>query len=193
MKMSYAIIQPPFTLDFPKMSKPELRAYFDWFLAQIPGRIRELERAVRSSRRFSNWRANSSRRSLDPLGEWFIGQAKYRRLTAEEKAEDRARHFPFDSSGEDLTNRTFSLAMDIGMYLSEVMRKQHPQIQWFQILTPKKDADYGQPVLIDFGSSPFNPVDIVITVAYSAARKECAGTRLRKAYEIWSEMVVGGR
>lgn len=183
LKKSYAIIQPPFTLDFPTMSKAELRAYFDWFLAQIPGRIRELERAVRASRRFRTWRANASKRSLDVLGEWFVGEVKCRRLTAEEKAE-------WPEPGMELTNRTFSLAMDIGMYFSEVMRKQHPQLQWHQIMKPKNLDDYGQPVLVDGFSLPLNPVTIAVVLAYKIADKECDGKQLRKAYEIWSEQIL---
>ncbi len=33
--MTYQIIQPPFTLEFSKMSKNELKAYDKWFRSEI--------------------------------------------------------------------------------------------------------------------------------------------------------------
>ena len=135
----------------------------------------------------------NSPRSLGPLGKWFVGQVESRPLTAEEKAEDYSTlTIPIDLPEEDLTNRTFSLAVDIGMYLGEVLRWQHPQLEWHQILGSKNYVDYGQPVLIDFFSAPMNPVHIAITLAYAAADNECDGDRLREVYETWSELALGG-
>ncbi len=50
--MSYAIIQPPFTLKFAEMSKKELKDYFDWFQKVLPQRLDELTRATRQASGF---------------------------------------------------------------------------------------------------------------------------------------------
>jgi len=51
-KRTYATLQPTFPLDFPSMSKPELRSYFKWFQEVMPERIRQLTSLVNSSREF---------------------------------------------------------------------------------------------------------------------------------------------
>jgi len=49
--------------------------------------------------------------------------------------------FPIEISDWDLTTKTFSLAVDVGMYLSG-----------------KRFIDYGQPAIGGFGKVAFNPV-----------------------------------
>src|SRR5581483_3859057 len=93
--MSYAVIQPPFTLRFREMPKNELKAYFDWFLNQIPSRVEELEDEVKTTSNFENWRADKSPDSLGSLGEWFARQVETRERTAEEIAKiSSASSFP---------------------------------------------------------------------------------------------------
>src|SRR5882672_8677920 len=119
--MSYEIIQPPFTLNFSEMPRKELREYFHWVLEVIPQRVRGLAQAVRESEAGKHWESDFSAASLDILGDWFANQAETRLRTVEEieEIEKRSRH-PIEIPREELTNRTFSLAMDVGLYLSQV-------------------------------------------------------------------------
>jgi hypothetical protein len=188
--MSYAIIQPPFALKFPEMPRKELKAYFNWFLGQITDRVAVLEREINATPGFSDWRADRAPQSLLPLGEWFAGQVKTRPRTPEEIAEiQAASSFPIAIPEQELTNRTFSLAMDIGMYLSEVFLKTYPSLKWEQPLGGKRFVDYGQPSLGGFGNRTLNPVGIVVTFAYGLASKKRTGARLREIFDIWSKMV----
>ena len=96
----------------------------------------------------------------------------------------------FVSEGE-LTERTISLAMDVGMYLSQVFVRNEPSLRWDQIFGSSRFIDYGQPVLVGFTSKvPFNPVRMVITVAYGLAKGTSDGKRLREIYDIWSKKTV---
>lgn len=63
--MGYHLIQPPFTLEFSKMSKDELLEYFDWFKGMLDGRIAELAAAIQVSPGFESWRPDRTRASLD--------------------------------------------------------------------------------------------------------------------------------
>ena len=90
--------------------------------------------------------------------------------------------------GEQLTNRTFSLAMDIGMYFSQVVLKNLDGTKWDQPLRNEKFADYGQPVIMGFGSVPLNPVRVVVTLAYGIMTKKQSGGRLRELYDTWARM-----
>ena len=179
--MTYEIIQPPFTLNFRTMSKRELKEYYEWFKQMIPERISILEKTVRESE--SSWTADRSPGSLSALGEWFEGEVETRPHTAEEMEELRSK-LPawIDIDSVDLTNRTFSLAMDIGMYLGEVFRQNVEGADW--TLHLKKDSDFGQPVLTGF-KIPLNPVHILVTVAYRVARGSRSGNHLRNVYNVW--------
>jgi hypothetical protein len=183
--VSYRTIQPPFTLRYREMSKPDLRAYYDWFMQVRPERIAELEAAVREAPSHSAWAADGSRGSLSLLGQWFVGQGETRPRTPEEiKAIRLQSSFPIDIPANELTNRTFSLAIDIGMYLGKVVETNVAGVSWDQPLKDKKFVDYGQPVIVGLGPVPFNPVRVVITTAYGIADKQYTGEALLEVYDI---------
>jgi hypothetical protein len=185
--MSHPIIQPPFTLEFREMPKSELRKYCTWFMDVMPGRIKVLEDAVRETSGFEAWRADFTPDSLDSLGEWFAGQVATRERTAEELAKTRAEmtmDFPVES--RELTNRTYSLAVDIGMYLGEVMRKTHANLRWSQDLKNKRYADYGQITINGTDVVPMNTIRLMVVLARCFVDKSRPGRRLRELYNIWS-------
>ena len=172
------------------MSKQELKDYFQWFFGVLPQRTQELAEAVKQTPGFETWQPNQTAASLERLGEWFSAQVEMRQRTPEERHEiSNHSAYPIEVPGEELTNRTFSLAMDVGMYLSQVFQKNHPSLRWEQPLNNKHFADYGQPVLVGFGSVPFNPVAIAVTLAYGIASKNRTSKRLRELYDYWSKMI----
>jgi hypothetical protein len=188
--MTYATIQPPFTLTFAEMPKKELKRYFEWFMEVIPERLGELTEAVKQTHGFEDWQSNRTPASLDQLGNWFAGQVQTRSRTKEEIEKiTTGLLFPIEVSREELTNRTFSLAMDIGMYFSQVLLQNHPSLKWEQRIGSKRFADYGQPLLAGFGPAPLNPVRIAVTLAYGFANKNRSGSRLRELYDVWEKKV----
>jgi hypothetical protein len=188
--MSYTIIQPPFALKLREMTKEELRRYFQWFMKVTPQRVNELSEIVNQTPGFEAWQPDHSSASLDKLGDWFAGQVETRNRTKEEvQAIESRLDFPMDIPGDELTNRTFSLAMDIGIYFSQVLLKNYPSLKWEQPLRNKKFIDYGQPVLVEFGPGPFNPVRMVVTFAYGLVSKKKTGEGLRNIYNIWTKQI----
>lgn len=189
---AYRTIQPPFTLQFREMSKQELRAYFKWFQGAMPERIEELASAVKSSPGYEDWKADFSPNSLNAIGEWFATQIEVRPRTHEEIDEFNAKvPYPIEQPDTELTNRTFSLAMDIGMYLSQVFLRNHPTLKWDQPLGGKRHIDYGQPVLVPFygGKVPLNPVGMVVGLAYGLLKGTRKGKGLREFYDLWSKAI----
>jgi hypothetical protein len=185
MTMTYRINQPPFTLEFPNMSKGELQAYASWFHQILPERIAELTTTVKGTSGYEGWEPVQTPESLEPLGRWFEGQVERRKKTAEELAEARGSlKLPVAVPETELTNRTFSLAMDIGMYLSQVLLKTLPGTRWDQVLKSKQNVDYGQPVIMGFGKVSLNPVGIMVVKAYSISRGKPA--ELRRLYDVWA-------
>lgn len=168
------------------MNKKEIAEYFLWFTGCIPQRLRELEGVVTQTPQFQEWRADLTPESLDLLGEWFAAQVEIRPRSENEIQEIRSRiSIPIEISGGELTNRTFSLAVDVGMYLSQVFLNNHSALKWAQPFGSKRDVDYGQPVLAGFGRVFLNPVRILIVLAYGVKSKTKSGKRLREIYEIW--------
>ena len=189
--MPYSTIQPPFTLNLREMPKGELKRYFQWFMDVLPQRVDELAEAVRQTPGFETWQPDRTPASLDALGQWFAGQVETRNRTKEELEKIQSRQvLPMDIPNQELTNQTFSLAMDIGMYLSQVLLKNCPSLKWEQPLGNKRFVDYGQPSLAGFGRVTLNPVGIVVTFAYGLISKKRTGEGLREIFVIWSKMVT---
>jgi hypothetical protein len=187
---AYSTIQPPFTLKFRQMSRKELRAYFQWFQEITPERIEQLACIVRSSPGFENWQADYSAQSLNALGDWFATQIETRPRTQEEIDTFNAQApFPIEISNRELTNRTFSLAMDIAMYLNQVFLRNNPELKWNQPFGGKTDSNFGQPVLVGFqgGDLPLNSVHVLVTLAYSLQSKDRSGGRLREIYDVHAQ------
>ena len=186
--MTYEIIQPPFELSFRGRSEKDLVAYREWFHAVMPARTAELRKAVKGTRGFESWEPYLTPDPLGPLGEWFRGQVHTRKQTDEEMREMRTRlTLPIDVSDEELTTRTFSLAMDIGMYFGQVIVKTLPGTRWGQPVKNPNFADYGQPVIMGFGTVPLNPVRIAVTIGYAFAANERSGAELRATYDVWTK------
>ena len=187
---SYTLIAPPTSLRFREMEPKELERYFAWFLASIPERIEVLSTHVRSSEPFSSWIPDRSPESLGALGEWFTHTVTLRQRTTEEIQGIYAKgpdwFTQVEVPGEELTEETFSLAMDIGMYLGEILRQSATRLQWKALKGNKQEADYGQPILQPFkGGLVCNPVRLAITLAYGLADGTYKGTRLGELYETW--------
>jgi hypothetical protein len=129
--MTYSIIQPPFTLDFQNMSKKELKAYFNWIQQVLPQRLNELTLAVQQTPGFEPWNADSSPESLDMLDHWFATQVEVRPRTPEEvqAIERHATHLIVEVPKSELSDRTFSIALDVGLYLSQVFLMHHPALR----------------------------------------------------------------
>lgn len=187
--MPYSNIDPPFSLDFQNMSKAELEAYAAWFHEVMPRRIEELSSWVRATPGFETWSPDGTPDSLARLGAWFEAQVETRRKSNADLEEERARLvFPIEAPEDELTSRTFSLAMDVGMYFGRVISESLPGTHWDQPLKNRKFVDYGQPVLMGFGTVPLNPVRIAVMLAYGISRRQQGGERLRGLFDTWAKM-----
>jgi hypothetical protein len=111
--------------------------------------------------------------------------------TAEERNKILAESpYPIEVPTEELTNRTFSLAMDIGMYWGQIAVEHLPGTRWDQTMKGMRDSDFGQPVVVGTGKVPMNPVALCVTLAYGIGSKKKHGSRLRQLYDIWAENLV---
>ena len=189
----YRIIQPPFkTLDTTEMSRAEIREYYQWFINSIPERVTVLEQTVISTKGSEKWRADYSPDSLPQLSVWFTENISTRPRTQEEKlamcAGGPAWFGPEALADWELTVRTFSLCVDIGMYLGEALVRNNPELKWRLISTgSKRYVDYGRPVVGPLKVYDFNPVRGVMMIAYGTARRGYLARTLECLYDIQQE------
>lgn len=194
LKYTYQTIQPPFSLKFKEMSKGEIDSYCKWYLEQIQIRIEILQKAVNYSPGHQNWNADYTPASLEELGDWFAKQIENRNLDANE-IEERLTNAPewvrqIEMDTRELTNRTFSIAIDIGMYLSQVFLKNSNALKWECINKGNKNyVDYGQPVLAGFGEDFFNPVKMIVMLAYGISEHSKTGKSLKQLYDTWVKFI----
>jgi hypothetical protein len=187
----YSVVRPPFEKDFREMEPDELKAYFDWFLGLISERVQELADEVRRAPGFEDWTPDCSPESLGPLGQWFASHVERRPTSPQEMAQMREGlrgELPESIlPTEQLTDRTYSLAFDVGTYLSQVFIKNCPGASWQQIREDKEMNDYGQPVLVGMGPLPCSPLLLATVLAHGLAKKTKKPGRLREVYEVWAK------
>lgn len=177
---TYILIRPPFTLRFDEMSKEELINYNSWFHGIMQERTEVLTNAVRTTSGYEDWNASFSPDSLEYLGQWFEKQVSTRPKTQAE-IQPIAPH-----ETHELDDRTFSICMDVGMYFAQVILRNLTGTTWAHPLKNKKFADYGQPVVMGFGTIPLNPIRVIVMTAYGIARGKPAN--LKSLYDTWSKL-----
>jgi hypothetical protein len=192
--MKYQPVHIPITTDdYRRISQAELKAHFDWFLASRLERISALKCAIEESGTHGDWKPDLSASSVGPAGTWFATQVGERMRTPEEMNALRQKSLPgIEISDQELTERTFSLAFDLGIYLGESLRSAYPHLEWKQLFDDKLFVDYGQPVLVGFGRVPLNPFRIVSNYAYGLVKKEQSAERLTELYLYWATRAAVG-
>jgi hypothetical protein len=177
---------------FLQMNKKKLKEFYQWFMISLPYCIEELMQLIANTPGFESWDADDSPNSLNGLGAWFATKVEKRELTSEEIEIIKSKQTrPVEFASWDLTDETKSLALYVGMYYGEVAVRNNPLVKWEHLLSNRKFADYGQPILSGAGIVPINPV----RVAHSIARESITdgkkvGDELRKAYDYWSKLVM---
>jgi hypothetical protein len=178
-------------MKFREMSNDELEGYKTWFMTAIPERVAELQGAIDSQEDQTDLILDYNPSSIRELGPWLFREVEIRPRTAEEIDRIKGRSvFDIGFSSEELTNRTFSLAVDVGMYFGETLARQHPNLEWHQPLGDRKFVDFGQMALLGFGRLVLNPVRITVTLCYGVASGKHKETRLEELYEYWSSLAM---
>ena len=88
-------------------------------------RIQELVKAVKATKGYENWEADFSPEPLKMLWKWFEENVEIEKLSEEEYKEKRAAVPDYiEIQDWDITIKTRSLAVDIGIYFGEVFYKE---------------------------------------------------------------------
>lgn len=189
--MEFAIEAP--MPEFMGLEKKDVLRYFEWFMSVIDQRTLALHQKVNASSGFQQWNPDYSPDSLNELGRWFVCVVEKRPRTAAEIAAIAAKSpYPIEIPDYDLSDKTFGLVFDVGIYFSLVFLLNFPTLRWYQILGNKRNVCYGHPALSGFAKgNEFPPLHLTRILAYGiASGKYLDGQRLRSLYDVWSKLVA---
>ncbi|GAB1304013.1 hypothetical protein [Bacillus altitudinis] len=153
--MNYPLMEPPVTVEsFENLSKKEAEIHFEWFINQIPDRIEILKNVTNGEVDF-----NFTPESLIDIYSWFLSQVEIYELSEEENGREleRLSQYPdyiYEDEKEsllanpvELAKVDYAIAMDIGIYYAEVIRRNHPQVKWTYFTKPKSYVYLNEPLL----------------------------------------------
>ena len=140
-----------FFFSFFELTPKQAKEYFLWYTSEIPNRIALLWEYIKQERPEAE-PFDYSPESLIPLWEWYETKIEQVPMTAKE-IESRVRMFPkyleseIQKNTKKFTDETLSLALDISIYLGEVVVKNHPHLRWNYRTRPKREISVYRPVI----------------------------------------------
>ena len=195
-KLTYDILIPKLDKSIYKLTKKEAAAYFEWFMDQVPERVAYVSQVCAKELHISVKRMDCSPKSLVLLWKWFRKRAETEPVirTEEEKKQPGYADGMFRNERQ-LTLETEYILRDIGMYLGETFRKNHPQIYWTYYTEPKRNFFANHPLLkgfIDMTTgvpfyAEFEPIHMAGVQASKILSKKSEDTDLLHIYTIWSQ------
>ncbi|MCR2803636.1 hypothetical protein [Paenibacillus soyae] len=191
--MKYTLMEPPFEhRPFAEMSKEEAKRFFDWYVEQIPSRMKLLSLAFQMTGGGDRDQLDFSPASLKALWEWFLKQIEWSPKPKEvfdaeyEKANGFIKRKMLSRKvyQYELSTGSLAIGMDIAMYLGEVFVRNHEALSWGYSIA-ERFADRNQPIIVGFPHDySMNPRDNVHGLMIKALEDEAhGGDELFKTYE----------
>lgn len=192
--LDYCAMVPPFEIsEFDEMTKKEARQHFDWFISQIPDRIRQLKKLHAWSSESNAAPLDFTPASLVALWEWFIPMVEVEPMSPEQIAEELANlpewmHEEYLKNPSELTVATHSFITDIGIYFGEVFRMVYPELEWGFVTKPKLLYYVNRPIIMLKGSTfEMDPRHLVYIETLKVLDRESNNEGLLELFEIWKE------
>ncbi|MBQ7005119.1 MAG: hypothetical protein IJN68_01660 [Clostridia bacterium] len=195
-KPTYDILVPNLEKSIFKLNEDEAAAYFDWFMDQVPQRVAYVSNICAKELKIPLYCMDCSPESLLLLWKWFRKRAKTELV---ELSSTDTEH-PNYSNGtfcnkRQLTLETEYIVRDVGMYLAETFRKEHPQIYWSYYTEPKRSFFVNHPILRGFVDmttgnpfdAEFEPIHMTGIQAKKILLNKSKDTDLFDIYTIWSK------
>jgi hypothetical protein len=165
-----------------EMTPRQAQRYFAWFIEHIPDRLAELRNIVDGD-------LDLSPESLARVGEWFCSTMAWRRRTPDELRREaagwskRSRDLGLPVEDLTLTEESFSICIDVGIYLGEVHRRHFPDARWALCTKPKSDISYNQPRLEGLNPVPVDPINLTVSNGFEVARGRARPSMFVEAYQ----------
>lgn len=184
--MEYYMMQPPIEkVVFKDMKPKEAQAYFDWYMSEIPTRIKMLKNIVGEE---ADLKLDYSLNSLVSLWGWFenkIVLVERDKDLFQKDLDEAPEWFKPYVSNKILSYDTLMYAMDIAIYYGELIIKNNPEIHWGFFTKPKNRSGVNEPTLLGLsGNDDLNPRKIIYNLTQRSV-KEKDKNRLLNNYNVW--------
>lgn len=185
--MDYPMMDPPFeVIVFEDMNKKEAKEHFEWYVSEIPNRIKLLKMAFEATGGGTETDLNFSPESLKVLWGWFQGHISFIEKSKEQIREELTRMPDWLQVSGGNTQKpsrdTLILAMDIAIYFGEVFVRNLLEISWGFVTKPKSLPHVNRPVLVGFSNTQMDPRMVIL----NSLKKNNPDT-LYKLFQIWTE------
>ena len=180
----------PFGFDFHNRSRKELMIYSEWFYQNKEQRMFELNRAIQQ---FTGkmWQQDYSINSLAELNLFLLNSIKSENLSKQELEEKKKRVPTYITIQDwDLTVKSRSLLVDVGIYWGEVIIYNNNSLHWEQFFSRNKnDNDYGHMVIMLKNSQRINPIWLMYIQGLKIIKGTVSQTFLNDLYSIWTSYI----
>lgn len=159
----YQLFTLPHGFGFDRLTRSQARENLRAMMERFDFRKSMLQDLVRQT--LPDWSADMNDGSLVTLGEWFVRQMQAIPMT-EDQMRAELRHVPSEHafivrSHIRLTPRSYSIAVDTGVYVGECIRSRAPIFGWTIGSGPQSYVNYNQPILTADGMDEFNPMCLI--------------------------------
>ncbi len=164
-----------------KFSKSEAQHFFNWYISNIPERIRYLARHCGLPEYVDSASYDWNTSSLIKIWKWFLRYAD-------------VEQDPITGT-QGLSVMTHYVIRDIGMYIGEMFVNVYPQLSWGFYTKPKSDVFVNEPVLFGFVDRsyvppfqmPFEPINMVCVKALNILDKSQSVSDLYDLFQHWTK------
>lgn len=185
--MEYELMSPPFEMNnFSDMNKVEAKQHYDWYLSQIPKRMEQLKYFVEGDMSFS---FNYTRESLIALWGWYLDNVVVENKIESELDSEIAHSTQMTIKhirNNKISTKWLSVAVDIGIYLSEVIIKNNEVLEWGIQYKPKSLLSVNRPVVIGFNHKmTMEPSNLLLVLTRKILKGQYNPEALVNLYDNW--------
>lgn len=175
---------------FFELTPKRAKEYFLWYEQQFSGRIAILWEYMKQERPEME-PFDYSPESLIPLWEWYETKIKQVPMTAKEIEYQVSKHPKWieEEIRKEMmkyTDETLSLALDISIYLGEIILKSYPNLYWGYRAKPKNEFSANRPVILKLVGKRtyFNPSRIAFVLMIKSSKAHDK-SQLYDLYHYW--------
>lgn len=172
---------------FFELAPKKAEEYFSWYQGEIPGRIAMLWGYMKRERPETE-PFDYSPESLIPLWDWY--ETKIKQVPKSQKEIDyEVSRYPewMEENVRKITmkftDETLSLALDISIYLGEVVIRNYPNLRWGHFTRPKREISANRPVILGLkGKGEYFPPSSTVFVCMIKSSKKQDRNRIYDLY-----------
>ncbi|HBO34961.1 MAG TPA: hypothetical protein DD636_09585 [Anaerolineaceae bacterium] len=171
-------------------SSQDAKKWFEYYISKIPERLQVLHEHINATPGYETWKLGFESSTVNAIEQWFIEHVEMRDKTKEEIERDRDRipdklknAVPVETT--TLSNKTYSLIVDLSMYYGEYLRHEDPRLKWVLRKKGKREFFYQNPVIVGTGLLALDPRHIMTVIAFKISDNEYKAGGLIELKDRW--------